>query len=119
MNISYQKFENATARLEEALALEKDDIVRDSVIQRFEFAIELAWRTAKKFMGSSSGSPKDIIREMAQSRYINVVELWLTAIDMRNLSSHTYNEELAEQVYAFAKIFVPELKNLLNTFKKK
>lgn len=32
---------------------------------------------------------------------------------MRNLSSHTYKEELAEKVYAFAVDFLPALEDLL------
>ncbi len=64
-------------------------------------------------MGTNTNAPKDVIREMAQSSYINSPEIWLQAIDMRNLSSHTYKEILAEKVYNFAKDFLPELKNLI------
>lgn len=63
-------------------------------------------------MGTSTSAPKDIIREMAQAGYINKIDQWLLAIDMRNLSSHTYKETLAEQVYTFAKNFCPELLKL-------
>ncbi len=70
-------------------------------------------------MGTSSTAPKDIIREMAQSQKIESVELWLKSIDMRNLSSHTYKEDLAETVYEFAKNFLPELKKLVEVLNKK
>lgn len=106
------EFQKAVSRLEEALAQKKDEFIRDSVIQRFEFSIELSWKTAKKVMGTPTSAPKDIIREMAQSRYIDDVEIWLLAVDMRNLTSHTYKESLAEQVYSFAHHFLPELKKL-------
>ena len=76
----------------------KNEFIRDSVIQRFEFSIEPAWKTAKKTKGVTTSAPKDVIREMAQSGYIEDVAIWLKAIDMRNLSSHTYKENLAEQV---------------------
>ncbi|MFN8846854.1 MAG: HI0074 family nucleotidyltransferase substrate-binding subunit [Bdellovibrionales bacterium] len=119
MAILFNEFKNAVARLEEALLQKKDDFIRDSVIQRFEFSIELAWKTAKKTMGTQTTSPKDVIREMAQSSYIENVELWLKAIDMRNLSTHTYKEDLAEQVYSFVRVFLPELKKLITRLEGK
>jgi len=110
---------SAVGKLEDALKQKKDEFIRDSVIQRFEFSVELAWKTARRLMGTPTTAPKDIVREMAQSGYIEAVETWLTAIDMRNLSSHTYKEDVAEKVYAFAKSFLPELKRLCEVVKKK
>lgn len=112
------EFTRAVHRLEEAIEQEKNDFIRDSVIQRFEFSIELAWKTAKKTMGVTTSAPKDVIREMAQSGYIEDVAIWLKAIDMRNLSSHTYKENLAEQVYGFACDFLPSLKALVSRLEK-
>jgi len=106
------EFTKAVARLQEALAQPKNDFLRDSVIQRFEFSVELAWKTARKIMGTSTTAPKDIVREMAQAGYITDVDQWLLAVDMRNLSSHTYKEQLAEQVYSFAAGFLSELQRL-------
>jgi len=113
MSTSLIEFKKAVFRLNEAIQQEKNDFLRDSVIQRFEFSIELAWKTAKKVMGTSTSAPKDIIREMAQAGYISDVELWLKSIDMRNLSSHTYKEDLAEDVYSFACQFLPNLQSLV------
>jgi nucleotidyltransferase substrate binding protein (TIGR01987 family) len=112
LNTVTHEFSKAVSRLQEALEQPKNDFLRDSVIQRFEFSVELAWKTAKRIMGSATTAPKDIIREMAQARYIQNVDLWLEAIDMRNLSSHTYKEDLAERVYLFAQRFLPELQKL-------
>lgn len=112
MSPNYSEYLNAVSRLEEAIAQPKNEFIRDSVIQRFEFCVELAWKSAKKSMGTQTSSPKDVIREMAQSSYIENVELWLRAIDMQNLSSQTYKEELAEQVYGFVCSFFPEFKGL-------
>lgn len=113
------ELQKAIKKLGEALAQPKNEFIRDSTIQRFEFCIELAWKTSKKIMGTSTSAPKDVIREMAQNNYIQNVELWLKAIDMRNLSSHTYKEELAEQVYSFASQFFPELTKLISLIENK
>ena len=95
----------------------KNDITRDATIQRFEFCVELAWKTAKKVMGSNPTAPKQVIREMAQNNFITDVEFWLEAIDKRNLSAHTYNEILAEEVYAYILKFLPVANQLLERFR--
>lgn len=112
MATSIDEFKSALKALEIALSCEKTDIVRDATIQRFEFCIELAWKTSKKVMGTSLSSPKQVIRLMAQDGLIKNVEFWLEAIDYRNLSVHTYREELAEEVYGFANKFLGEAKGL-------
>ncbi len=117
--IDAAEFFKAVHRLRDAIAQEKNEYIRDSVIQRFKFSVELAWKTAKKIMGTNTAAPKDVVREMAQSGYINDVDLWLKSIDMRNASSHTYKEKLAEQVYAFACEFLPELEKLASRFETK
>jgi len=117
MNTSSEELKKVIQSLEKALKEKKNDIVRDATIQRFEFCIELAWKTAKKFMGTNTSAPKQVIREMAQNHYISDVTLWLEAIDHRNLSSHTYKEEIAEKVYSFAKNFLNELESLLAKLK--
>lgn len=119
MTTSYDEFKKAVEKLNEALEQPKNDFIRDSVIQRFEFCVELAWKTSKKKMGTASSAPKEVIREMAQNRYIENIELWLKSIDMRNISSHTYKEDLAELVYKFAKDFAPELLNLIKKLETK
>lgn len=119
MIVQQQEFSKVVMRLDQALNQAKNDFMRDSVILRFELTIELAWKTCKKAMGTMTSAPKDVIREMGQSGYIENVELWLKSIDMRNASSQTYKEELAEIVYAFAKAFLPELQKLVSKLDKK
>jgi nucleotidyltransferase substrate binding protein (TIGR01987 family) len=113
MAVSLEELSKALVSLEEALTVEKTDISRDASIQRFEFCVELAWKSAKKAMGTSTTAPKQVIREMAQNGLIENVDFWLKSIDQRNLSSHTYNQKLAEEVYAFAKSFLNPAKQLL------
>lgn len=107
MAVTIIEFRKALVSLEKALKEKKTDITRDASIQRFEFCVELAWKSAKKVMGTSSTAPKQVIREMAQNKLINDIDIWLQAIDKRNLSSHTYNEDLANEIYDFAKLFLP------------
>ena len=118
METSFEEFEKALKSLDAALSMEPNDIVRDASIQRFEFCVELAWKTSKKAMGTNTSSPKQVIREMAQAGLIEDIQLWLESIDMRNLSSHTYKEELAEKVFHFSRRFLPKALTLLEELKK-
>ncbi|MBC7531163.1 MAG: nucleotidyltransferase substrate binding protein [Oligoflexus sp.] len=113
MNVSLIEFSKALTSLDKALAETKSDIVRDATIQRFEFCVELAWKSAKKMMGTATSAPKPIIREMAQNKLIDDIDFWFKAIDQRNLSSYTFKELLAEEVYAFAREFLPKAQELL------
>ena len=113
MAVSIDELEKAVNALESVLKLEKNDVTRDATIQRFEFCIELSWKVSRKVMGSSTTAPKEVIREMAQNNLINDVTIWLQAIDERNISSHTYNEDLANKVYAFSKVFLPLAQDLV------
>ncbi|NDG86245.1 MAG: hypothetical protein EBX52_14550, partial [Proteobacteria bacterium] len=87
MGVSIFEFEKAVAALEIALSHEKNDMNRDATIQRFEFVVELAWKTTRRVMGTSTSAPKDVVREMARNGYIEDPAIWLEAIEVRNLTS--------------------------------
>lgn len=114
MNVSTVELEKALISLEKVLLEPKTDITRDATIQRFEFCVELSWKTAKKIMGTNSVAPRIVVREMAAQRLIKNPDEWFTYLDARNESSHTYKEDIAEKVYSVAKAFLPEGKALLD-----
>lgn len=118
MAVSIAEYSKAVEALKKALAEEKTDITRDATIQRFEFCVELAWKTAKKVMGTSTTAPKQVVREMAQNGYIQDSSLWLEAIDKRNLSTYTYNEDLANKVCDFIKEFFNQFIELESSLRK-
>jgi nucleotidyltransferase substrate binding protein (TIGR01987 family) len=43
-------------------------------------------------------SPKVVLKEAFQAKYINNIEHWLEMINDRNLLSHTYNFEFFEKI---------------------
>ena len=114
MTVSLDEFDRAVTALERVLSLPLDDVVRDASIQRFEFCIELAWKTARKVMGTQATAPKQVVRGMLQNGLVDATEPWFEALDMRNLSVRTYNEEVAQEVYRFAEEFVTEFRLLLS-----
>lgn len=118
-------FLKASARLSEACAQPFDSFIRDSVIQRFEFCWELAWKTLKlrlEFLGVIAANPRDVFKEALVAGLIHDGNAWSEAQRMRNLSSHTYDEKLAEQVYEFVKnkgdILFQDLAREVNAWKK-
>ncbi len=100
-----EQTKNALDAFNEVLKEPYSTIVRDAAIQRFVFTLETLWKLAKRYIllqhGIDTGSPKMVIRSCFQVALINEeqTEILLTAMDDRNLTSHTYNEKLAEMIY--------------------
>jgi len=96
-------FGQALKRLEEVLAMEKNAIVRDSAIQRFEFTLDLAWKAVKAFLEEQKGvvcrSPKECLREAFRQGLIGYDDFWMAMVDLRNATAHIYKEETADAVY--------------------
>ena len=95
-------FARALARLEEALSLPHSDVVRDACIQRFEFSFELAWKSvqhAVRTQGRDCVSPRSCLREAYAMSWLEDEVAWLAMLADRNLTSHTYDEVLAQAVY--------------------
>ena len=116
---SLQSLTEATARLAEALALPKDSIVRDSAVKRFEMAFDLAWKTTKAWLeeqGVMCASPKSCLQEGFRQGLLEYEEIWLETIELRNASVHSYDEEVAEKVYARLPVVLEALQKLLKKF---
>lgn len=99
-----EEYLKALSQLEKALAQPKDEFIRDSVIQRFEFTHELAWKMLKLKLeaeGLSARTPRETLQEALQAGLTEDGNLWTDMQKMRNLTSHTYREKLADDVYAF------------------
>jgi len=57
---------NAAARLQEAVAQPETAILRDAVIQRFEFSFELVWKGLKLYLerqGHECGGPRPTLKK--------------------------------------------------------
>lgn len=100
---SLEQLESALQKLAEALAVPRDaPLAIDGTIQRFEFTIELYWKVLKRLLeaeGIQAATPREALRRAFQAGWINDEEAWLEMLQNRNLTSHTYNEALAGQVY--------------------
>ena len=104
LQLKREEYHKALTRLQTALQKERDDddMVLDATIQRFEFTFELAWKLLKALLdyeGIEANSPRSCIREAWKQHLIKDAELWLDMQTKRNLSSHTYNEATALEIY--------------------
>jgi nucleotidyltransferase substrate binding protein (TIGR01987 family) len=121
-DVKLDELKKAIGRLKEALALPKSDVIRDSVIQRFEFTVELSWKALQRYLKSSgvveSLTPKNTFREGARLGIVRNPDAWIRFVDARNLSSHTYKESLAEEVYASALILPPFAEELVQSIER-
>lgn len=99
------QFEAASQSLQELFNETKSLIVRDATIQRFEYTVEAFWKMLKVYLleveGIDAASPKSVMREARNAKLFSDrdVALALQMIDDRNISTHLYNEDMAEQVY--------------------
>ena len=101
-------YEEALAPLELALLLEAtrslSELEQLGLIQTFEFTHELSWLLLKDFLvdqgvSGISGS-RDAVRQAVGRELLptGTESTWMAMIRSRNLTSHTYNPALAEEI---------------------
>jgi nucleotidyltransferase substrate binding protein (TIGR01987 family) len=82
-----------------------DEIIKEGLIQRFEYTYELAWNVMKDYAYYQGGSSleirgsRDAFRYAFQAGLIENGELWMEMISSRQMTSHTYDEETVEAIY--------------------
>jgi len=115
-----ENFLRAMESLEDAIALPVQN-QRDmaGIIQNFEFVYELGWKMLKERLeeqGIIANSPKEVLEKAYQVKFIEEENLWLEIIKARNLSTHTYDRELAEKLVLDIKSkFMKAFRNLKNS----
>lgn len=96
----------------------EQEAVQDSLIKRFEYALEVAWKTCKRhlqeegFTEAATGSPKSIMRLAAQRELIDNPEAWFGYLRFRQDTSHDYSSDKAEAVLDIAEDFYQDVKIL-------
>jgi nucleotidyltransferase substrate binding protein (TIGR01987 family) len=120
MSLSLKNLCKAVDSLDAAIAQPKTDFLRDSVIQRFEYSYELAWKAIRKQLIDELGSSevdglsrRDLFRKALAQRLISDFELWIEFHEARNSTSHNYDETNSERVYSVALSFATQAKVLI------
>ena len=130
--IDLTSFENAINSLCDVINIYDSDksniYMRDSMIQRFEYTYSISLKIMKRYLKQSEISEdeingmtfNDIIRRSNQYGILKSnLEVWDDYRQKRNMTSHTYNENVAKDVVAIIPAFKDEAKFILNKLKEK
>ena len=113
---SLNNLQKAVARLKEALAQPHDNpLIIDGTIQRFEFVIELFWKTLKRLLaaeGIEANTPKESFKKAFAAGWLHDETAWLQMLQDRNETSHVYDEEKAQEIYSHVQQNFPELERV-------
>jgi nucleotidyltransferase substrate binding protein (TIGR01987 family) len=110
--------------LQEILREDFSKVTRDAAIQRFEYTVESIWKYLQTYLRQSEGiecySPKSCLREAKNAGLLDESETVraLEMVDDRNLTSHTYHEEVAETIYRKLPLYASLMEKLLNGMSK-
>ncbi|MFA6033845.1 MAG: nucleotidyltransferase substrate binding protein [Myxococcota bacterium] len=127
MNIDITPLISALISLEKAVVRSsvdaEDEELRDAVIQRFEYTIDLAWKSIQRVLKQEGvgeetiRTKRDLFREGARAGLINDPVTWFGYLESRNETSHIYKREVAQRVYKTALLFVEDAKVLVERLK--
>jgi len=105
----------------------KDEFIRDSVIQRFEYSYELSTKIIKRYLSETSANPSSInemsFQEQIREGYTkgilkNSWDMWKKYREDRNTTSHAYNERDAIDIARDVQVFYSEAIYLLQKLKE-
>lgn len=132
MTLDLSSLERGIASLERALHYanvrahghdcfeDENEIIKAAVAQNFEFTYELCWKFMKRWLelnlmpGAMDGvSRKELFRNAVEQKLITDFSTWIVYHELRNTASHTYNPEVAEEIFEAAKEFYKDAKALL------
>lgn len=131
MTIDYSPLARALAGLEKSLGFLGSDLARDpdlreqfraAAIQGFEFTHELAFKMLKRQLEAMSpaGAAVDqltymeIVRAAAEAGLLQETQRFRDYREKRNITSHTYDAEQAEQIVAVLPAFTADVRALLD-----
>lgn len=100
-----------------------EDMLREAVIQRFEYTHELAWKVMKdyaQFQGFQNiAGSRDATRKAFEMGLIENGDVWMEMIPSRNETTHTYNEDKVEAIYRqIVEGYHPAFKQFKETMEK-
>lgn len=117
----FQNFQSALKLLESAIAIkEPTEVERAGLIQFFEITFELSWKLLKDYLeeeGFTVKTPRRVLKQAFQAEFISDGDVWLSALNDRNLTVYTYDENTAIKVEKTIRTeYFPVVSNLYNFF---
>lgn len=96
-----ERFRTVVTERDRWMADGHGDIVLDVAVKRFEFTYEMAWKALKRFLdylGIDVRAPRPVFKEAFAQGLLSEEQVWLDMIEMRNLSSHIYDEQEVSKI---------------------
>jgi nucleotidyltransferase substrate binding protein (TIGR01987 family) len=100
----FHNYEKALSQLQKFIDKgdELNELEEQGLIKAFEYTYELAWNTLKDFYESQGETDlqgsRDAIQLAFKRGLITKGEVWMEMLKDRNRTSHTYNEETADEI---------------------
>ena len=101
----FSNYKKALVRLTEAVDMDFEllsELEKEGLIQRFEYTYELAWKTLQDFLRIKGHpeikGPGAVLDVAIQDGYLMDGEGWKKMKNSRELTSHTYDEETANEI---------------------
>lgn len=122
----FQNLDNAYAVFQRRLngynKNSESEAERMALVQAFEIIQELSWKTLKDYLENEGyddvKNSKQTIRRAFQDEIISDAETWMKSIEIRNVTSHTYNYDTMKEVLDFiVDEYSPSLTNLYTRLK--
>jgi nucleotidyltransferase substrate binding protein (TIGR01987 family) len=102
----FSNFRRALAKLKEVVKGEAyeelSELEKEGMIQRFEYTFELAWKTLQDLLEYKGydgiAGPNPVLEQALLDGYITDEAGWRRMKKSRELTSHTYNSDTAEDI---------------------
>ena len=105
---------------------DQQEVIKAGVIQNFEFTYELCTKFMKRWLTENVGAAyvdgvtrRELFRLSAESKLISDVDQWMEYHDARNETSHTYDQDAAEEIFQVSRTFFPDGEKLLQAIEEK
>lgn len=120
----FVNFNKAFTQLERFVSKENlNEMEEQGLIKAFEYTYELSWKTLQDLLKEKGYSdiigPRPVIEQSFQDGLITDGKGWMQMHKSRNLTSHTYDEETADEIIdQIREHYFNLLKELKNRFEK-
>jgi nucleotidyltransferase substrate binding protein (TIGR01987 family) len=125
----FENFDRVLSLLKDALSRGPtvlNQLEKEGTVQRFEYTLELAWKTIKDYLEESgvvlsAVTPRQVIKDAFAARLIADGQTWIDMIDHHNLLSHTYDptnfEEAVDAIHGRYLAAFRQVRDLLESRK--
>jgi len=117
----FERFALALTLLRRALNSGPDSLnplEKEGAIRRWEYCLDLAWKTAMEFLEASGLriapiTPREVLHQAVAAGIVSDDQVWIDMFNHRNLLAHNYDGVvIAEVVYALTARYLPAMEQL-------